>query len=67
MDLTFISSSFKVFLLALAAGWFACSYGAEKFLFPELARWIGRLKMRLWPTRRKKRKEYKTVVENMRV
>ncbi|KAI9714775.1 MAG: hypothetical protein M1820_000064 [Bogoriella megaspora] len=65
MDLTYLSTNFKVFLLILAIGWFACAYSAEKFLFPVMARWIGHVKAALRPKRRKKRKEYKVVIENM--
>ncbi|KAF2811181.1 P-type ATPase-like protein [Mytilinidion resinicola] len=66
MDLTKMDMGFKVFILVLAAGGFAISYTAEKYLLPRLARGIGRFTVWLRPQWRKKRKEYKVVLESMR-
>jgi cation-transporting P-type ATPase 13A2 len=67
MELTFMSSGFKLFILVLALVGFAISYGSEIWVFPSLARWIGHTKERLFPKMRKKRKEYKIIAEGMRV
>ncbi|KAK4983511.1 hypothetical protein LTR50_007185 [Elasticomyces elasticus] len=66
MELTWMSMKFRIFILVLAVGGFVCSYVAEKLLFPHLARWIGKAKER-WGGRKKKRKQYKTVLESMRI
>lgn len=67
MELTWMSASFKIFLLVLAVGGFACSYAAERLFFPNLAKWIGKAGQRLRPGHKKKRKEYKIILESMRV
>ena len=67
MQLTFLSISFKGFLLVLAAGGFACSFLAERKVFPLLAKAIGEFHDWMWPSRRKKRKEYKLLIEKMRI
>lgn len=66
MGLTPISTNFKIFLIVLALGGFLCSYTAEKYLFPPLAKLIARLKKTLRPNNPKKRKEYKLIQESMR-
>ena len=66
MDLTWLSASFKLFILALALGGFACAYAGEQYLFVWLSRYIGILHDRLWPQRKKERKEYKVWRERMR-
>ena len=66
MQLTYLPHYFKVFLLALAIGGFAVSYVAERFMFPPLARLIGKANTKLRPSRKKRRKEYKVVAEEMR-
>ena len=67
MQLTYVSPQFKLSILTLAIGGFAVAYSAEKYLFPELARWIGRLYSRMNSRQRKKRKTYKLVLEGMGV
>ncbi|GAB7347984.1 hypothetical protein MBLNU459_g5485t1 [Dothideomycetes sp. NU459] len=67
MELTWMSMSFRVFVLALAVGGFCCSYAAERLLFPHLAKWIGRANAWLRPAHKKKRKEYKLILEDMRI
>lgn len=65
MELTPMSMSFKVLLLALAAGGFAVSYGSEKFVFPSVAKWIGKARARMRPHKPKIRKQYKFIKEGM--
>lgn len=69
MQLTDLSLRFEVFLLVLAAGGFACAYFAERVLFPQLARGVGKLAQRIRTARGKggkKRKEYKVILEGLR-
>ena len=66
MELTWMSSSFRIFVLVLAVGGFAVSYSSERLLFPRLAKWIGKTRAKLRPEHQKKRKEYKLVMESMR-
>ncbi|KAL6713089.1 hypothetical protein ACLMJK_009210 [Lecanora helva] len=66
MQLTGMSTDFKAFLLVLAIGGFACAWIAERQVFLWVARILGKAHDTLWPHRKKKRKEYKLVLENMR-
>ena len=66
MQLTYMSMAFELQLLILAAAWFAISWIAERYLFRELARFIGRLNKRFRPSRQKKRKEYKLLLEDLK-
>jgi cation-transporting ATPase 13A2 len=67
MELTWMSMSFRIFVVVLAVGGFACSYTAERILFPPMAKWIGKMNARLRPAHKKKRKEYKLISEDMRI
>ena len=67
MQLTYLSLAFKGFLLLVAAGGFICQYVAERNVFPILSKAIGKTHDFLWPQRRKKRKEYKLLLEEMRL
>ena len=67
MQLTDMSIEFRVFVLVLAIGGFACAWIAEQRVCMWLARLLGKLHDRLWPHRRKKRKEYKILLEGMRM
>ena len=67
MQLTYLSLKFKIFILVLVAGGFACSWIAERKVFLWLARVIGKTHDRIWPHRRKKRKQYKLLHEKMRM
>jgi cation-transporting ATPase 13A3/4/5 len=67
MDLTNMSWDFKVILLAIAIIAFVIMYACEVWFFPRLARWIGEVNVRLRPKSRKKRKEYKVIIEGMRM
>lgn len=66
MELTWISPIFKIFILVLGLGGFCCMYLAEKLFFPRLAKVIGKLIIKV-RGRVKKRKEYKIVMEDMRI
>jgi cation-transporting ATPase 13A2 len=65
MELTYMSFSFKIFLLLLAGASFLLSYVSEVKIFPQLAAVVGKLKEKFG--REKKRKEYKLVLESMRI
>lgn len=65
MDLTEMSLTYEVYLLLLAAVGFGIAYIAERYFFPVLAKGIGRLNKRIRPTRGKKRKQYKEILEDM--
>lgn len=67
MQLTFMTVQFKVFILILAIGGFACAWLAERRVFLLLARMIGQAHDLIWPHRRKKRKRYKTLLDSMRI
>jgi cation-transporting ATPase 13A2 len=62
MELTMMSSGFKLFLLVLACIGFIIGYAGENWAFPELAKWIGKTKKTLFK-QEKKRKEYKIILE----
>ena len=65
MELTWISSAFKIFILAIGLGGFVVMYLAEKLVFPRLAKFIAVVKKKVLG-RVKKRKEYKVVLEDLR-
>jgi len=67
MQLTTMTVNFKIFLLVLALGGLACAWIAERRVFLWVARLIGKVHDALWPRRRKKRKEYKLILESMRM
>ena len=67
MQLTPMPVDFKMFILVLAIGGFICAWVVERHVFPDLARLIGQLFARIWPHRRKKRKEYKLVLAEMKM
>jgi cation-transporting ATPase 13A2 len=68
MELTFLDTPFKVFILALGLGNFAMAYISERLLFPGLSKWIGVAKVRFGGKgMQKKRKEYKIIAESMRM
>lgn len=66
MQLTFMSDSFRSCVVALAFGAFALAWTAETIAFPRLARILGHLRTRLQPNFRKKRRQYKVLLEQMR-
>jgi cation-transporting ATPase 13A2 len=68
MELTFLDTPFKVFILALGLGNFAMAYISERLLFPGLSKWIGVGKVKFGGKgMQKKRKEYKIIAESMRM
>ena len=67
MQLTFLSDRFEIFLVVLAIGGFACAYGAERYVFPHLAKIIGQARRSMRPERQKKRKKYKIALESMKL
>ena len=67
MQLTALSVEFKVFLLVLALGGLACAWVAERRVFLWVARVLGKAHDALWPQRRKRKKEYKILAEEMRI
>jgi len=67
MELTYLDTEFKVFILALGLGNFAAAYVCERAVFPGLSKWIGVLMGRVRPGWRKERKGYKVIVEGMRM
>ena len=66
MQLTNISTNFRLFLIALAVGGFACAWVTERRLAPWIARMLGKAHDSLWPDRRKQRKEYKILSDRMK-
>ena len=66
MELTWMSPNFRIFILVLGAGYFACAYLAERQLFPHMARWIAQFNRSVCG-KYKKRKEYKLILEDMRM
>lgn len=65
MELTKMSWDFKLLLLLLGAGYLAVALAAERWVLPAAARAIGRIKLAITKTP-KKRKEYKLIQEGMR-
>ncbi|KAL8882787.1 MAG: hypothetical protein Q9198_000280 [Flavoplaca austrocitrina] len=65
MQLTFMTVQFRVFIVLLAIGGFACAWLAERRIFLLLARGIGKTHDLIWPHRRKKRKRYKILLDSM--
>lgn len=66
MQLTDLSVDFKVFLLVLVLGGLAGAWIAERRVFLWLARLLGKPYDALRPHYRKRRKEYKRLLEEMR-
>ena len=65
MNLTGMSLKYELFLLVLAAAGFVSAYCAERYVFPLIAKYIGRLERRLSSGHRKKRKRYKELLEEL--
>ncbi|KAK5706799.1 hypothetical protein LTR97_001791 [Elasticomyces elasticus] len=47
MNLTWMSQSFRIFILVLGVGAFSVSYFAERLVFPRLAKWVGSFNQRV--------------------
>lgn len=67
MQLTEMTAGFKTFIIVLATGGFACAWTAERRAFVWLARVVGKIHDLVWPHRRRRRKQYKALVESMRI
>lgn len=67
MQLTWMSMEFKVLILVLTMGDFAVAWAAEKRVSLWLSAVISGAHDWLWPGRRKKRKQYKLLVERTRM
>lgn len=67
MQLTWMTTGFKIFILVLAMGGFAVAWAAEKWVSLWFAAVFGMAHDWLWPQRRKKRKQYKLLLEHMRI
>lgn len=67
MQLTFMSDGFRGWLVVLALGMFLVAWSAESIVFPQLARMLGHIRPRLQPAFRKKRRQYKVLLEEMRL
>jgi len=67
MELTEMSSDFKFLIVLIALVGFIVSWFGEKRVFVDLAKGIGRIKVGLRPSLKKKRKEYKILEEDMRI
>lgn len=66
MQLTNISTDFRLFLIVLAIGGFACAWVTERRLALWIASILGKVHDHLWPHRRKQRKEYKILSDRMK-
>ncbi|KPI41682.1 putative cation-transporting ATPase [Cyphellophora attinorum] len=65
MDLTEMALDYEMFLLTLALGGFVLAYLAEQYVFPKMAKSIGRLNKTFRPGHVKKRKQYKEIREDI--
>lgn len=66
MQLTNISSSFKVTLLVLGVTYLVVAWIGENYVFQKLARGLGQAKLAI-TKQPKKRKEYKVILERMKI
>lgn len=67
MQLTKMPLDFKIFILVLVLGGFSGAWVVEKHLSIWVARVLGQASISVRPQSGKKRKVYKTVLEEMRV
>ncbi|KAF2764277.1 hypothetical protein EJ03DRAFT_386079 [Teratosphaeria nubilosa] len=69
MELTEMSNRFRVYILVIGVVYFVVSWVLERSVFPRLARAIGKLRVRVvgGGGRGKRRKEYKVILEGMRI
>lgn len=64
MQLTYISWDFKLVIIGLGVLYFVLAYIGERYVFQRLARVIGRVTTAV-TKKKKKRKEYKLIQEEM--
>lgn len=67
MQLTKVPLDFKIFLLLLVLGGFSGAWVVEKHFSVWVARVLGKASVSVWPQSGKKRKAYKTILEEMRI
>lgn len=67
MQLTPLSMSFKLFIMALATGGFLCAWIGERLVFQWLAKALSRAHHRIWRHQGKSQKEYKVLLGQMRI
>jgi len=65
MQVTPMSRDFRVFILALGAGYIAIAWTAEQYMLPRLSKYIGMAKIAI-TQKPKQRKQYKLVLDEMR-
>ncbi|KAJ5736601.1 uncharacterized protein N7483_001726 [Penicillium malachiteum] len=65
MQLTWMSDTYRGCALGFAIGMFALSWISETAVSPKLARILGHARTRLQPNYRKKRRQYKVLLEEM--
>lgn len=65
MQLTELTPGFKGFIVFLGLGGFIIAWLAEKFVFVWAARMLGRMHNAIWA--KYHRKQYKTILEDMRI
>jgi cation-transporting ATPase 13A2 len=67
MQLTWMSDGYRIWLVLFAFVAFGLSWTAEVVAFPRLAGFLGHARARLQPSFRKKRRQYKVLLEEMRL
>lgn len=67
MQLTKTPLEFKNFLLAMALGGFSGAWVVEKYFSIWVAHALGKASVLVWPQSGKKRKVYKTILDEMRI
>ena len=67
MQLTAMDADFKIFILVLVFVGLSCAWIAERRVFLWVARYLGKGHDTLFPWRRKQRKEYKRLLEDMKI
>ncbi|KAJ5661616.1 uncharacterized protein N7477_009232 [Penicillium maclennaniae] len=67
MQLTWMSDGYRLWILLFAFAAFALSWTAEVVAFPRLARFLGHARACLQTNFRKKRRQYKVLLEEMRL
>ena len=60
-----MSDGYRIGLVLLALGFFVSSWTAEATLMPRLAQIIGHMRVRIQTNYRKKRRQYKKLLEEM--
>lgn len=66
LQLTYLSSDFKIWMVLIACIHFALGYSGEQFVFLRLAKALGKLRKKFRNGKRKQRKQFKVIEEEMR-